>query len=155
MNSYGTQTLFDFRGRQVETECDVCQQKHTFDGDWLIDKCGDEDMPGLLKTLATMLECPRVENVYKDRCMLHYGAGSRPEPAPEVERPPITKLLSDLAENEGLIARCQGCGRKRDLARWALIGRFGGGTEIKPLESRMRCLCGHRGARLTVGRMKR
>lgn len=154
MNSYGTLTLFDFRGRQVETECDVCQQKHTFDGDWLIDKRGDEDMPGLLKTLATMLECPRVENAYKDRCMLRYAAGSRPPPAPEVERPPITKL-SDLAENEGLIARCQGCGRKRDLARWALVGRFGGGTEIKTLESRMRCLCGHRGASLMVGRMKR
>ncbi|NTF67992.1 hypothetical protein [Rhizobium rhizogenes] len=155
MNSFGTKTLFDFRGRQVETECDVCQQKHAFDGDWLIDKHGDEDMPGLLKTLATMLECPRIENVYKDRCMLHYGAASRAAPAPTVERPPITKLLSDLAENEGLIARCQGCGRKRDLARWALIGRFGGGTEIKPLESRMRCLCGHKGASLMVGRMKR
>ncbi|NTG73322.1 hypothetical protein G6M02_08270 [Agrobacterium rhizogenes] len=155
MNSFGTLTLFDFRGRQVETECDICQQKHTFDGDWLIDKRGDEDMPGLLKTLATMLECPRVENVYKDRCMLRYTAGYQQPPAPDVVRPPITKLLSDLAENEGLIARCQGCGRKRDLARWALIGRFGGGTEIKHLESRMRCLCGHKGASLTVGRMKR
>jgi hypothetical protein len=154
MNSFGTLTLFDFRGRQVETECDVCQQKNTFDGDWLIDKCGDEDMPGLLKTLATMLECRRVENTYSDRCSLRYAASSRQPPAPAVERQPITKL-SDLAENEGLIARCLGCGRKRDLARWALIGRFGGGTEIKPLELRMRCLCGHKGARLTVGRMKR
>ncbi|NTG00187.1 hypothetical protein G6L30_08640 [Agrobacterium rhizogenes] len=87
MNSYGTLTLFDFRGKKVQTKCDVCQQKQTFEGDWLIEKRGNEDMPGMLKVLARMLECPRVENVYKDRCMLHYAAESRPSPLPAVEPP--------------------------------------------------------------------
>ena len=154
MNSYGTRTLFDFRGQQVLTTCDVCREKHSFDGDWLIENHGDADMPGLLKTLAAMLECSRIENTYSDRCMLHYGEGSVRQPKPAADERAVT-TIGDLAENEELIVICPGCGRKRDMARWALMARFGGGTEIKSLEPRLRCLCGHKGARLEIGRMKR
>lgn len=154
MNSYGTLTLFDFRGEKVRTTCDVCREKHTFDSDWLIEKHGNADLPGLLKTLAIMLECPRVENTYSDRCMLHYGDGSAQPSKPIVEERTIA-TIGDLAESEGLIVICQGCGRKRDMARWALVARFGGGTKIKSLEPRMKCLCGHKGARIEIGRMKR
>ncbi|NTG19989.1 hypothetical protein G6K93_05670 [Agrobacterium rhizogenes] len=154
MNSCGTLTLFDYRGKQVYTKCDLCRQKHAFDGDWLTEQYGDLEMPSLLKPLGLMLECPRVDNTYSDRCRLVYGEESRETPKPVVEQRQIIRI-ADLAENEGLIVICQGCGRKRDLARWSVVANFGGGTEIGSLEPRMKCLCGHKGARIEIGRMKR
>ncbi len=82
MNSCGTLTLSDFIGRQVETTCDKCRNKHTFDGDWLFEKHGDLEMPSVLFDLAKIIQCERIGNRYADRCALVYADGSRARQEP-------------------------------------------------------------------------
>lgn len=77
---------------RVECECGLRKQ---YDAKALLDRIGDERMPGLLPRIARANGCAKTENQFRDRCKLHYGhilpsehpASRRPRPAIARRRP--------------------------------------------------------------------
>ncbi|EJB02862.1 hypothetical protein Rleg9DRAFT_1676 [Rhizobium leguminosarum bv. trifolii WSM597] len=155
--------LKSYAGKRVGVICEECEILKFFEGDALIAKHGNVPMPTLLETLAKEnLGCQRTENKYYERCKLTYHHSPeewarrrgyvKPEDARKDDR-----AIGELAEWEGMVAFCGDpkCKRKQPLDRWALQKRLGKHTKISTIGPRLKCKCGHRGARIVIGYVSR
>ncbi|MBY4613640.1 hypothetical protein [Rhizobium redzepovicii] len=150
-------------GKRVGVICEDCEILKFFEGDALIAKHGNVPLPTLLETIAKEdLGCQRIENKYYERCKLTYHHSPeewarrrgyvKPEDARKDDR-----AIGELAEWEGMVAFCGDpkCKRKQPLDRWALQKRLGKHAKISTIGPRLKCKCGHRGARIVIGYVSR
>ena len=69
---YTSPYLSDYAGGKVIVVCPTCGLKRQYDANALIKRIPDQPMPSLLAKIAKAEGCTRTENVYSDRCKLHY-----------------------------------------------------------------------------------
>lgn len=56
--------------------CSTCGLQRRYDVDKMLQRIEDQPMPSLLLKIAKAEGCERVDNVYSDRCQLHFDVGS-------------------------------------------------------------------------------
>ena len=69
---YSAPYLSDHAGGKVIVTCPKCGMKRQYDANEMLRKIEDQPMPSLLAKIARAEGCTRTENLYSDRCPLHY-----------------------------------------------------------------------------------
>ncbi|NTG94241.1 hypothetical protein [Rhizobium rhizogenes] len=64
--------LSDHAGGKVIVTCPTCGMRRQYDVNAMLEKIEDRPMPSLLAVIARAEGCERVDNLYSDRCKLHY-----------------------------------------------------------------------------------
>jgi hypothetical protein len=140
MNSLGTRTLTDYRGRHLVVACEDCELLKKIEADGLIAKHGDLDLPSLLLHIALEFDCQRIDNRFSARCQLHYHQSQSEAAASAVQASAAQSMrFSDLQEWHRLYAGCRGCGRRVPIDRWKLQRRLGKDAQLSEAAAYLIC----------------
>ncbi len=69
---YTAAYLSDYAGRKICVVCPNCGMTRRYDADAMLRRIEDQPMPSILPKIARAEGCKKVDNVYSDRCRLHF-----------------------------------------------------------------------------------